>query len=91
MIELATRRAFQSARTEGRSSGQAVIDKLLQLAAHSPGRKKSNTLVSLFKRAIENVLATENDSMLKIKTKLKIKAIVPGRDLELFFVEEVAG
>ncbi|MBS1808981.1 MAG: tetratricopeptide repeat protein [Acidobacteria bacterium] len=74
MIDLATSlREFHTARAEGRAIGQAVIDRLMQLAQQTPWLKQSRTLVDLFKRAIESVLAKEDDSMLKVKTKLKMK------------------
>ena len=74
MLSLATGlREFHAARAEGRAMGQAVIDRLMQLAQQTPWLKQSHTLVNLFKRAIESVLTNENDSMLKVKTKLKLK------------------
>ena len=74
MLELATGlREFHAARAEGRAIGQTVIDKLMQLAQQTPWLKQSRTLVNLFKRAIDNVLTNENDSLLKVKTKLKMK------------------
>lgn len=74
MMGLATGlREFHTARAEGRAIGQVVIDRLMQLAQQTPWLKQSHTLVTLFRRAIESVLTNENDSLLKVKTKLKLK------------------
>ncbi len=66
---------FHQARTEGRAIGQTIIDELLKVAQQAPWLKKSRPLVTLFKRAIDTILTNENDAMLKIKTKLKMKWI----------------
>ncbi len=66
-------RSFYQARAEGRSIAQNVIDQLLRLAQQVPWLKTNEILVNLFKRSIENVLHTENDSILKLKTKVKMK------------------
>jgi len=64
---------FHQARTEGRAIGQTIIEDLLNVAQQTPWLRKSRTLVTLFKRAIDTILTSENDAMLKIKTKLKMK------------------
>ena len=64
---------FHQARAEGRTSGPAIIDELLKVAHQAPWLKKSRPLATLFKRAIDTILTNENDAMLKIKTKLKMK------------------
>jgi tetratricopeptide (TPR) repeat protein len=66
---------FHQARIEGRAIGQAIIDELLKVAQQAPWLKKSRPLVTLFNRAIDSILTHENDAMLKIKTKLKMKWI----------------
>ncbi len=64
---------FYQAHNEGRASGPAIIDNLLKVAQQAPWLKKSRPLVTLFKRAIDTILTNENDALLKIKTKLKMK------------------
>jgi cellulose synthase operon protein C len=74
MLELATSlREVHTARTEGRSIAQAVIDRLLQRIQQTPELHQSRSFIPLFQRVIENVLTIENDALLKIKTKLKLK------------------
>jgi tetratricopeptide (TPR) repeat protein len=74
LVALATGlRNFHQARTEGRAIGHSVIDDLLQLAHDAPWLSKSRPLVTLFKRAIDTILTNENDTLLKVKTKLKLK------------------
>ena len=64
---------FYQARTEGRASGQIIIDDLLKVARQTSWLKKSRPLIPLFRRAIDTILSNENDSLLKIKTRLKMK------------------
>lgn len=66
---------FHQARSEGRAIGQTMIDELLKLAQQTPWLNKSRPLVTLFRRTIDTILNNENDAMLKIKTKLKMKWI----------------
>jgi tetratricopeptide (TPR) repeat protein len=74
LVTLATSLSqFHQARTEGRTIGPAIIDELLKVAQQAPWLRKSRSLVTLFQRAIDTILTTENDAMLKIKTKLKMK------------------
>ena len=64
---------FHQAHTEGRAIGPAIIDELLRVAQQTPWLRKSRPLVTLFQRAIDTILTTENDAMLRIKTKLRMK------------------
>ncbi len=64
---------FYQARTEGRASGQIIIDDLLKVARQTSWLKKSRPFVPLFRRTIDTILNNENDSLLKIKTRLKMK------------------
>ncbi len=64
---------FHQARTEGRASAHGVIDELLKVAQQAYWLKKSRPLITLYKRAIDTILTNEKDSLLKIKTKLKMK------------------
>ncbi len=74
MVTLATSLSqFHQARSEGRAIGTAIIDELMKVAQQAPWLRKSRPLVTLFQRAIDTILTTENDAMLKIKTKLKMK------------------
>ncbi|HEX4947149.1 MAG TPA: tetratricopeptide repeat protein [Blastocatellia bacterium] len=74
LIKLASHlRQFQQARSEGRASGQATIDELLNVAQQASWLCHSRTLATLFNRVIDTILATENDTLLKFKTKLKMK------------------
>ncbi len=65
-------RDFHTARNDGRKTGAAVIEQMLRIAEQAKMKKKSQILFGLFKRAIENVITTENDFMLSMKTKLKL-------------------
>ena len=65
-------RDFHTARNDGRKTGAAVIEQMLRIAEQAKMKKKSQILFGLFKRAIENVITTENDFMLSMKTKLKM-------------------